>query len=65
MEEVNKLLNDYISNHNKNFDFYFIDCEFVIEFNNNFIAILETKYFHNTDFFKKIDMIYMIMIVLN
>ena len=42
LDEVNKLINDYISTHNKSFDFYFINCEFVIEFDNNFIANIET-----------------------
>ena len=49
LDEVNKILNDYISTHNKNFDFYFINCEFVIEFDNNFIANIKTNYFYNTD----------------
>ena len=50
MDEVNKILNDYISTHNKSFDFYFINCQFVIEFDNNFIANIKTKYVYNTDF---------------
>ena len=49
MDEVNKILNDYISTHNKNFDFYFINCKLVIEFDKNFIANIETIYFYNTD----------------
>ena len=32
LEEVNKILNDYISTHNKYFDYYFKICEFVAEF---------------------------------
>ena len=48
-DKVNKILNDYISTHNKNFDFCFINCEFVIEVDNNFIAIIKTNYFHNRD----------------
>ena len=28
----------------------FINCEFVIEFDNNFIANIKTNYFYNTDF---------------
>ena len=47
--EVNKILNDYISTHNKEFDFYFINCEFVIEFDNNFIANIKFNFFSNTD----------------
>ena len=50
MEDVNKILNDNISSHNTNFDFYFINCEFVIEFDNNFIRNIEINYFYNTDF---------------
>ena len=49
LDEINKTLNDYISTHNKIFDFYFINCEFVIEFDNNFIANIQTNYFYNTD----------------
>ena len=49
LDEVNKIINDYISTHNKNFDFYFINCEFVIEFDNNFIANIQTKFFYDTD----------------
>ena len=44
LDEVNKILNDYISTYNKNFDFYFINCEFVMEFD-NFIANKETNFF--------------------
>ena len=49
MDEVIKILNDYISTHNKNFDFYSIKCEFAMEFDNNFIANKKTNYFYNTD----------------
>ena len=45
LDEVNKILNDYLSTYNKKFDFSFINCEFVIEFDNNFIANIKTKYF--------------------
>ena len=30
--------------------FVFFNCEFVIEFSNNFIANIKTNYFYNTDF---------------
>ena len=49
LDEVNKIINDYISFHNKNFDLNFINCEFVIEFDNNFVANTQTKYFYDTD----------------
>ena len=49
LDEVTKTLNDYISIHNKNFDFYFINSEFVIEFDDKFIAKIETNCFYNRD----------------
>ena len=48
LDEVNKILNDYISTHNKYFDFYFINCEFVTDFDNNFIANIKINCFYNT-----------------
>ena len=44
LDDINRILNDYISTHKKNFDFYFNKCEFVVEFDNNFIANIETSY---------------------
>ena len=49
LDEVKKILNDHISSHDENFDFHFINFEFVIEFDNNFIANLKTNYLYNTD----------------
>ena len=49
MDEVNKILNDYISTHNKNFYFYFINCEFVIEIDYNLQANIKVEDFYNTD----------------
>ena len=53
LDEVSNLINDYISTHNKYFDFYFVNCEFVIEFDNNFIANIKTNCFYNTDIINK------------
>ena len=50
LDEVNKILNDYISIENKYSDFYFINYDFVIQFDNNFIANINTIYFYNTGF---------------
>ena len=49
MDEVNKVLNDYISIHNKLFDISFLNFRFVIEFDNNFLTNIQTEYFYNTD----------------
>ena len=43
------MLNDYDSLHNKYFDFCFINCEFVLEFDKEFIANIKNNYFYNTD----------------
>ena len=48
MDEANKTLNDYIFTHNKIFDFYFINCEFIKEFDNNFVANIKINFFHST-----------------
>ena len=50
LDDVNKLLDDYISSHNKKFDFYFINCEFKIEFDNNVTANIEVNNHYNTDY---------------
>ena len=49
LDEVDKILNDYVTIHNENFYFYLICCEFVIEFDNSFTANIETFCFHNID----------------
>ena len=48
LEEFDKILNDYISHHNKNFDLYFIS-EIKIEIDNKLTTIRATNYFYNTD----------------
>ena len=48
-DEVDKILNDHITTHNKKFCFYLISCKFVIEFDNSSTENIETNYFHNTD----------------
>ena len=48
-DEVDKILNDYIATRNKKTDLYFINCEFKIEFDNNFTTIIETNYFNSID----------------
>ena len=50
LDEVIKTLNNYISTHNKIFEFYFINCEFVIEIDNKFTANIKNICFCNTDF---------------
>ena len=49
IDNFDKIFNNYITNHNKKFDFYYINCEFQIEYNNRLISI-EINYHHNTDY---------------
>ena len=44
-----KIFNDYITKHNKKFDFYYINCEFQIATDNRLINI-EINFHHNTDY---------------
>ena len=43
LDDVDKILNDYISTHNKSFDFCFIYCEFKIHFDKNFYTYVYNK----------------------
>ena len=49
LDEVDKLLKDYVSTHNKEFDNYFIYYEYKIHFDNNSTIDLKTDYVHNTE----------------
>ena len=49
MEEVDKKLKDYITTHDKKFDLYFINCDFKIEFDNNFTTSKQTNFFNNIE----------------
>ena len=50
IDEFDKIFNDYIITHNKKYDFYYIDCEFGIQFDNNYTANIEINYHYNTDY---------------
>ena len=49
LDDLDKILNDYITNHNEKYNFYLFSCKLVIEFDDNFKENTETKYFYNTD----------------
>ena len=48
LDDVDKILNDYVRIHNKKFDLYLIKCEFSILLD-NFTTNIETKYVHNIE----------------
>ena len=45
-DKVDEILNNYIAIYNKNYDIYFINCRFNLEFDNNFARNMETNYNH-------------------
>ena len=49
INNFDKIFNDYIINHNKKFDFYYINCEFLIEIDNR-LTNIEINFHHNTDY---------------
>ena len=50
INNFDKIFDNYIKNHNKKFDFYYINCEFIIETNNNRLLNIEINFHHNTDY---------------
>ena len=49
INNFDKIFNNYITNHNKKFDLYYINCEFLIETYNRLVNI-EINFHHNTDY---------------
>ena len=49
MVEVDEILKDYVSSHNKKFDIYFIYCEFKIQFDNNSTRDLKIDCVHDKE----------------
>ena len=51
LDNIDKILNIYINNHNKKIDTYFVKCLFNINFDNN-IYELDTIYVYNKESYK-------------
>ena len=49
MDEVDKILNDYTTIYNKNYDSYFFNRRIKLEPDNNFTMNIETNYFQNIE----------------
>ena len=52
LDEVDKILSDYVSMNSKKFDIYFLYCEFKMRFDNNSTRHLKTELVHNIEFEK-------------
>ena len=54
LDDVDKILSDYVTLHDKKFNFHLVICEFVLEFDNNFKTNTQTNYCYNMDDITKI-----------
>ena len=53
LDDLDKLLNDYVTSYKNKFDIYAIRCQFLLVFDINFKIHIETgKYFNNDDLTK-------------
>ena len=54
LNDIDKIINNYVTNYNKKFDKYSIKCDFYLVFNNDFGIPIKTHYVHNKDDLTKI-----------
>ena len=47
LNDIDKIINNYVTSYNKKFDIYYIKCDFYLVFNNDFGIHIKTHYFHN------------------
>ena len=48
-DEVDEIINNYITIYKKDSDIYFINCTFEIEFDKNYTRNIETNYIHKKE----------------
>ena len=46
LNDIDKIINNYVTSYNKNFDIYFIKCDFYLLFNNDFGKHIKTNHAH-------------------
>ena len=49
LNDIDKIINNYVTGYNKKFDIYSIKCDFYLVFNNDFKTHIETQYVQNKD----------------
>ena len=54
LNDIDKIINIYVTSYNKKFDIYSIKCDFYLVFNDVFKIHIETYYVHNKDDLTKI-----------
>ena len=65
LDEIEKILNDYITSYNRKFDIYFINCDLNLVFDNNFKIHIEIDYCQNKDYITKIKSCLLYWIITN
>ena len=54
LNDIDKIINNYVTSYTKKFDIYYIKCDFYLVFNDDFKIHIETYYVHNKDYLTKI-----------
>ena len=54
LNDIDKIINNYVTSYSKKFDIYYIKCDFYLVFNDDFKIHIETYYVHNKDYLTKI-----------
>ena len=54
LNDIDKIINNYVTSYNKKFDIYSIKCDFYLVFNDDFGIHIKTHYVHNKDDLTKI-----------
>ena len=54
LNDIDKIINNYVTGYNKKFDIYSIKCDFYLVFNNDFGIHIKNHYVHNKDDLTKI-----------
>ena len=54
LNDIDKIINIYVTSYNSKFDIYYIKCDFYLVFNNDFGIHIKTHYVHNKDDLTKI-----------
>ena len=49
LDKVDKILDDYVTTHNKIFYYYLVGCDIKLEFDNNSTSILDIGYCNNVN----------------
>ena len=55
LNDIDKIINYYVTSYNTKFDIHYIKCDFYLVFNDDFGIHIKTLYVHNKDDLTKIE----------